>query len=60
MDNGTGRWERDVREGRGGNELEGLTLVEICVTFLCAQSMTEKWGEERRRACEREGRGCEN
>jgi len=26
--------------------LEGITVIEMCVTFLCAQSRTEKWGEE--------------
>lgn len=31
-----------------GNELEGLTLIEICVTFLCAQSRREKRGRGER------------
>ncbi len=26
-----------------GLRCEGLTLIEICVTFLCAQSRREKW-----------------
>lgn len=38
-----------------GNELEGLTLIEICVTFLCAQSRREKRGRGER---ERKKRDC--
>lgn len=42
----TGRTDTDLRKRRGeelgGVCCEGLTLIEICVTFLCAQSRTEK------------------
>lgn len=46
---------------------EGLSLVEICVTFLCARSRGEKWGEETEGGRWRmgepvrvKGRGCKN
>lgn len=69
--------EKTPEEETSGKELEGLlceglTLIEICVTFLCAQSRREKWGEretaaqrgkgsmrERRKRKQRRGREIE-
>lgn len=47
-DGGGGKGPRKRRAGKSWKEraCEGPSLIEICVTFLCARSRGEKWGEE--------------
>lgn len=42
------KWHEEEMSSKGLEEVhcEGLSLIEICVTFLCARSRGEKWGEE--------------
>lgn len=42
-----------------GLRCEGLTLIEICVTFLCAQSRERERRGERRESARGGGRGSE-
>lgn len=53
IDKAQGAGEKTPEEEMSGKELEGLrweglTLIEICVTFLCAQSNRERNGGEER------------
>lgn len=62
IDKAQGAGEKTPEEMSGkeleGLRWEGLTLIEICVTFLCAQSNRERnGGEERGKKRAREGEG---